>query len=106
MTEKAKESTSEIVGVAEVAPDRIELMVEEAVEQTEAGFDVHRADVKLDPETESLQTVAQGRASVCGYINDNFTEFEGTFQLTGYESSHTPLGLDHLKLSFEMTEVV
>ena len=105
MTQQTKKSTSEIAGVAQVEPDRIELMVEEAIEQVEAGFDVHRADVKLDPETESLQTVAQGQADVCGYCNGDFTEYRGTFQLTGYRSSHTPLGLDHLELSFELGEV-
>ena len=106
MSQQAKESTKTIAGVAEVEPNRIELMVEKAVEREYPRFEVHRADVKLDQERESVQTLAQGRADVCGYISNNFTEFKGTFQLTSYRSSNTPLGLDHLELSFEMTEVV
>ena len=105
MNESVQNSTTEIVGVATVEPDRIELMVREAVERKFPRFEVHRADVKLDQERKSPQTVARGRAHVCDYINDDFTEFKGTFQLTGYRSSHTPLGLDSLELSFELGEV-
>jgi len=105
MEEKATDLISEIAGVASVEPDRIELMVEEAVERVGPRFSVHRADVKLDPEKKSLQSLTRGRANVCGFYNDDFTELRGTFQLSGYRSSHTPLGLDHLELTFQLGEV-
>ena len=105
MTESVQNSTTEIAGVATVEPDRIELMVREAVERKFSRFEVHSVDIRLDQERASLQTLAQGRACVHVYCNNDFTELKGTFQLTGYRSSHTPLGLDNLELSFELGEV-
>lgn len=94
-------------GGSEVEPQRIELMVRDALERESVFFRVDSVDVRISPERKDVKTITQGRFHVYGFYNHNFKRFEGTFKLTGYRSSHTPLGLDHLYLSYNLdSEVV
>lgn len=106
--QKQKSKSETIEDTAEVEPKkRLDLMVRDAI-QSRGHLDVSGVDVRLSPEREDLTTLAQGRVHVYGYepVNRNFKRYEGTFKLVGFRSSHTPLGLDPLHISYELdTEI-
>lgn len=103
-----KQKSKKIEGCIEVEPkNRVEFMVRDAIER--AGYlDVHGVDVRINNDREELTTLAHGRCHVYGYepVERKFKRYEGNFKLVGFRSSHTPLGLDPLHVSFELdTEI-
>lgn len=106
--QKQKSKSETIEDCTEVEPKkRIDLMVSDAIERG-GHLDVHGVDVRLDPEREDTTTLAQGQVHVYGYtpVDHNFKRYEGTFKLVGFRSSHTPLGLEPLHISFQLdTEI-
>lgn len=92
----------------------VEIKVETLGRIEETIKDAIRTDWKVDPSSvmvflkdrDDKQTIAQGELEVFGKTvspdpdNDSFKTWRGTFKVTGYRSSHTPLGLDRLTLHY------